>query len=457
MGCGDDDEGALLERDAAAAPALVIDGAVRDGGLDAAPSPLDALASAPAQPSEDAGLVHGERLVVSDSNAERLYVFAADTGQLVADWPEVAVADHPGFLALPDGRLLFVDGRTHELVSARIAGVETPSIQWRAAIAGEVAHVAVDPGAKWAVCSSASEQAGQPGTLTVVSLQDGTSKSAPVMTGEPGVAVGGDPLLVFHRNDAPPEFEAFSLDELRTGQATARFRVSIGEGPHGEVIAHSRNKIVSAAADGIYVVPYTATGFGSAVRVPYEVDGLSGGRAFYARLSGDGRYLYSYLRDDQLGEVPWSQWRNDIYIVDLESDTARRIPVGNGLVYRLGACKDLAAFTQYAPAGDLLYLLDARQGSATFQTVIAKVPLEGLSKAPAADGDVWASEAFRITALSSDCRHAYVTHGGDGKVSVIDTAQQRVVRTITTPTALAYGGYLVSVQTDQPLFDTIGR
>jgi hypothetical protein len=450
--CGEDaDDPAATDSSIAAAPDAAVaplDASPFDASLlDAAPA-TDA-AAAPAS-AVDAGATSTERLVVSDSNAERLYVF--EGARLIADWPEVGVADHPGFLPLGDGRVLFVDARDQALVCARIAGVDVPSLEWRTPLPGTVAHLAIDPGARWAVCSSAN-----PGTLTVVTLADGSSKAVPIQTGEPGVAVGGDPLLVFHRNDTPPKFEALSLEALRGGEAGVLFEAAIGEGPHGEVIAHARNKVVSAAADGIYVLPFTQAAFGAATRVPYDVDGLTGGRAFYARLSGDGRYLYSYLRDDGAGTAKWSAFRNDIYIVDLDTNRARRIPVGNGLVYRLGACEHLAAFAQYSPDGDALHLLDARQGSPTFQTLTAKIPLAPLSKAPAADGDVWSSEAFRITTLSSDCARAYVTHGGDGKVSVIDTTQQRVVDTLTTPTSLAYGGYLVSVRVGQPVFDTIGR
>lgn len=79
------------------------------------------------------------------------------------------------------------------------------------------------------------------------------------------------------------------------------------------------------------------------------------------------------------------------------------------------------------------------------------------SQAPDADGDIWSSEAFRITALSSDCRHAFVTHGGDGKTSVINTAAGEVKRVIMLPTKLSYGGYLISIRARQELLDTIGR
>ncbi|MET0341383.1 MAG: hypothetical protein ABW252_10290 [Polyangiales bacterium] len=80
-----------------------------------------------------------------------------------------------------------------------------------------------------------------------------------------------------------------------------------------------------------------------------------------------------------------------------------------------------------------------------------------MTKAPPADGDVWASDAFRITALSSDCAHAFVTHGGDGKISVIDTKSATVARVLDVPTPRVHGGYLVSMRSGAALVDTIGR
>jgi hypothetical protein len=406
----------------------------------------------PAPPS-----VPDERLVVADTTEHRLYVYDVATLTLVADLPNVAMADHPGFLPLNDGRLLFVDSALNALQIARIHGTSKPSIERSIPLLGQAAHIAVDPSGKHAVVSTNSAYDDGRGALTLVTLADGTYQHVPLATGEPGVAVTADPITVIHRNDAPAQLEMYAYDELLEGTAEPLDVAAIGLAPHGEVIAHARGKVVSATARGIDIASFDALGFGEVKTVPYDVDGFSGGRAFYARLSGDGRYLYSYLRDDRGGEAPWGEWRSDGYIVDLETQTARRIPVGNGLVYRLGVCETLAAFTQYAPQGDALHLLDARQGSPTFQQLIAKIPLERMSQAPGVDGDVWSSEAFRITALSSDCAHAFVTHGGDGKISIIDTASARVERILETPTRLAHGGYLISMRRGQALVDTIGR
>ena len=50
-------------------------------------------------------------------------------------------------------------------------------------------------------------------------------------------------------------------------------------------------------------------------------------------------------------------------------------------------------------------------------------------------------------------RLAFVSHGGDGKVSVIDTEKRAVVSQITLP-PLKGGGYLLALQKDARVFDT---
>jgi hypothetical protein len=305
--------------------------------------------------------------------------------------------------------------------------------------------------------SSAANEGDATGFMTLVSLADFKPTTVPMATGEPGVALGGEPLQLFHRNDSPPAIEAYAVADLLAGRVEARSVAPIGNAPHGEVIAHRAGVMVSAAADGISVVRYEGSSLKADKTIPYAVSGFEGGRAFYARLSGDGRFLYSYLRDAGPTGTPWGEWRSDAYIVDLETLEARRIALGKGLVYRLGTCASMAAFTQYHPDGDFLHVLDASGASLAEKTVSVKVPLDRMTGAPDATGDVWASDAFRITAMSPDCAYTFVTHGGDGVVSVVDTRAGKVVRKLEVGTPLKGGGYLLPVKVGAPLVDTIGR
>ena len=66
-------------------------------------------------------------------------------------------------------------------------------------------------------------------------------------------------------------------------------------------------------------------------------------------------------------------------------------------------------------------------------------------------------QQLRLPALTPDGQWGFVTHGGDGLISVINTAQAEVVQELEVPTPLGGGGYLTAVQKKMKLSDTIGR
>jgi hypothetical protein len=84
--------------------------------------------------------------------------------------------------------------------------------------------------------------------------------------------------------------------------------------------------------------------------------------------------------------------------------------------------------------------------------------LEPLTRAPEpGESPFGAGQESRRATISPDGRWGFISHGGDGRISVIDTSDRRVARTLTVPTPLEKGGYLVAVQPGMPLADTIGR
>lgn len=117
--CGGDDEentqpaAPVGTIDSGTGPSARSDPALSDAGM---PGGDAAAGSAP---------LDGERLVVSDPTEKRLFVYALPSFALLADIRDVAVADHPGFLPLPDGRLLFVDaeGAARPLAIALLSAV----------------------------------------------------------------------------------------------------------------------------------------------------------------------------------------------------------------------------------------------------------------------------------------------------------------------------------------------
>ncbi|HEY8945775.1 MAG TPA: hypothetical protein VIM73_16005 [Polyangiaceae bacterium] len=398
------------------------------------------------------------RLVVADPVASTLYIYDVPSLEQVAVVEDVTFADHPGFLPTKDGRVLFADSGTQELVALQVLG-EDVGVVGRAHLPRPAVHLAVDPMHEYAAVSGAGEDAASPGEFTLVRLSDFFHKSVVIPTGEPGIFLGGSPLYLYHRNDSPARVEAYSFEDLWDGQVSLAGSAEIGDAPHGEAIAHAAGKLFVAADDGINVMSVDGATFGDVNVIPYDVDGKTGGRAYYARLSFDGKYLYSYLRDSGPAfDWPWRDWVSDAYIVDVENETAKRLEVGNGLVYRLADSAKYAMFVQYHPDGDYAFFLDADPSSDTFQEMVGKVALETLSLAPTGeDADPWSSVAFRIAGMVPSGRYGFVTHGGDGKISVIDTASMEVTAQIELPTPLDYGGYLVGIEAGAVVRDTIGR
>jgi hypothetical protein len=400
--------------------------------------------------------LQGTRLVIADPDQDRLYVYAMPELQLVSTLDGLRVDTHAGFLALDDGRVLFVNAAPPgELVALDPGGAEA-RIVGRAPVELPVAHIAVDPGQTYAAASHGDGAGG--GVFSLVRLSDFTHKQVAMPTGEPGVALGGDPLRLYHRNDNPPQVEAYLWSALWDGTVPTPTVGMIGDAPHGEVIAHSANKLVVAADDGMNVLTLVDGVPGAKTVVPYDVDGRQGGRAFYARLSADGRYAYSYLRNaGPDGMAPWGEWESDAYVLDIENETARRIAIGKGLVYRLADSPKFALFVQYHPEGDFAHVMDTDVASPSFQSIMAKIPLDTMSKAPGADGSPWESSAFRVAAMDPRGKWGFVSHGGDGLISVIDLTAKTVVTKLATPTKLNGGGYLVAVERGTRTVDTIGR
>jgi len=189
-------------------------------------------------------------LVVADIAAATLYVYGLDDLELEATVDDVTLADHAGFLMLPDGRLLFVDSATEELVALRLDGAAGPEVVGRVPVPMPVSHFAVNPDMTHAVVGAADEQR----PLTVVDLDSYTSRSLKVEAGEAGVMIGGDPLTLFHRNDALMQVESYPVEAIGRGSSTPTGVVETGAAGHGEAISHDLNRLYLATDDGLDVV-----------------------------------------------------------------------------------------------------------------------------------------------------------------------------------------------------------
>jgi YVTN family beta-propeller protein len=141
--------------------------------------------------------------------------------------------------------------------------------------------------------------------------------------------------------------------------------------------------------------------------------------------------------------------------LNLKTLEAHRFRLGNGIVPRFALSQAFAIFVMVHPYGDELHLLDVRPQSKTYLKRTGIVDLEPLSNGPIA-GQPTAGREARFVGVTPDGRYAFATHGGDGKISVIDTATLSVTQ-IGVPTALTGGGYITAVQPGARVVDLITR
>jgi hypothetical protein len=413
-------------------------------------APLRGITPARAQGTPQPASGRAGHLVVADPAAERLYRFRLNDLALDAEWEGMTVNAHAGFLTLPDGRLLFIDETAGELVALQVAGDAGQEIVGRVPVPGPVSHFAVDPGLAYAVVGAGDER--QP--LTLVNLGSFTARSFDVEAGEAGVMLGGDPLTLFHRNDALMQVESYPVDDLGGGKITPAAVVDTGAAGHGEAIHHDLGRLYLATDDGLDVVEIGQDGLAYRTTVPWAASGSDGGRAYFVRMGE--QHLFSYIADRAAAETEWGTWRNDAYVVDLATEQATRVPIGPGLVYRFGFSDRYALFFNVHPDGDNAHLIDTDPASAAFGAVVASIPLDPMTNGPKAGQSPWEAEG-RIAAVTPDGGLGFVTHGGDGLISVIDTDAQTVITKLETPTPLQGGGNMIAVQTGMPFTDTVAR
>jgi hypothetical protein len=398
-------------------------------------------------------------LLVADPVDGGITVYAlADGAVVVAEIADVYMNDHAGFVALPDGRVLFADNVAREFVVLDLSG-DTLTITGRASLPGSAIHFAVDEAYSFAVVSTAPDYITGVGetTLTHVDLSTLAATSAPIESGEPGVLIGDGVIL--HRDGGPQgRLESFAVEGFSAESAPMNF-IDIGAYGHGEAFVDGHAYV--ATDDGIDIIHVDGTDLSYEALIPWNVSDREGGRAYYMRAAPDGSFLWSYLRIVDTSAVnAWDNWQdfqNDLYVVDLQNEEATRLELGPGLVYRFALSEGYAVYVRLHPDGDVVHLIDADPASATFLSEVATIPLPPTGNAPQSGIAPWDAAGQRIPVISTDSRWAFVTSGGDGAVIVIDIEAQAVVGMIEAPTHLDGGGYLLAVEPGAPLVDRLGR
>lgn len=398
-------------------------------------------------------------LIVGDIAAAKLYVYGAPELSLVATFDDVAVGAHAGIVALADGRVLVPDDRSKQLVVLRL-GQGAPTVERRVPmpipLPSRYAWAAADPrGEVFAAANLDSDEAVK--LLTLVDLRTYAAKQFRIDVGaadaELNLAMGGDPepVVLLHlaeRVDAyrvadlmRPETKINAiLDEAIKPTST----LPLARGGHSDSYSAPTSKWTGSTLRGFEIATLRGGTLAGHRTLSWEADERGGGRNARQRLTHDGRHVFGPLN----ASVPPAQWAEaevDLHWVDLASETTKRVPLARGAVGRGGVSRRLAVYASIHPDGDHANLVDVDPASPSFRQVAARVPLPKLANGPA-QGKPTAGTEGRHSAITPDGRLAFVTHGGEGRISVIDTAAKAVVRTIETPTPLRGGGYVVGVQ-----------
>lgn len=406
-------------------------------------------------------------LVVADTAAARLYVYSLPDLALTGDFADIKLAAHAGTIPLEDGRLLLEDDAHQQLVILDTAS-DKPSIVAKIDIpTAEGARYgwnSVDTAGRYYVTTSDDDENAIE-TLNIVDLQAGTARQIKIDTGKPdaelGVEIGGAPESVFLH--FPDSVVAYPLDALLADGVTAlpsdtvkpSSTISVGEGGHGTTVVDATQQFIASTKRGLEIASFKDGQFGPVKTVSWDVGELKGGQNYRQRLTSDGSTIFGPLNAPSATPEQWADAEIDLHWVNLADGTAQRTLLAHGIVGRGGVSKTLAAYASIQQDGHFLNLVNVDPSSPDFRKV-ASVPLEPLKDGPVA-GQSSAGKQGRYAAISPDGSLAFATNGGEGSISVIDTKDATVVNTITTPTPLDGGGYIVAIAPGTPLYETAGR
>ncbi|MFJ8225455.1 hypothetical protein [Streptomyces griseus] len=413
------------------------------------------------------------RLLVSDHVAGRISLLDLPDGTERAELHHRHLAEHAGFLALPDGLTACVDDRAGELLVLDPYGPGSghPFVRRRIPVAVPAEHLAADPrGRHLAVTTGLGRnEEAWTGLLTAVDL-DAPDGAVAVRvrgrTGEPGVTVlgGGPSPLVVLRHREPGELLAHRHRDLMRSAPACPPAAPVGrialpdDDGHGDAHDPLTRRVFAAAGSGVHRARREGDGLVGETPLPWSADGRSGGRGHYLRLDPVRRMLWSCVRGGPGDPGQWPTWSNDAWWHQLDTGVTGRLDLGPGLVFRLAVTARHIAYTRVHPDGDELVLLTAPPVAGSRPEIAARLPLPAMSGAPRPGGTPWDGVQRRAVAASPGGGLVAVSRGGHGEVHVFDADRADLLTTLTVPTPLDDGGHLALLTPgDGAEADPVGR
>ena len=262
------------------------------------------------------------------------------------------------------------------------------------------------------------------------------------------------------------KMEAFRVRDVLDGlPTTSASSIRIGEGNHGNFISPETNTLGITTANGLDVIGcgVFCSSLRSRATVSWDASGLTGGQGFRPRLGFDGKSVQNTIGLYPDDPAAWADARQLLHVTDLRRKRAKLVFVGNGTSQRGFAdaptSSRFLAYILVHPKGDVredeLKLIDVRPKSPRYLRVARTAQLEQMTNGPIAGVPTEGKEQ-RFGAITPDGRYAFATHGGDGKVSMVNTSTMRVTQ-FPAPTALRGGGYATAFELGFKPVDLMGR
>jgi len=388
-------------------------------------------------------------LLVADPQAERIYSYRLPELALAGQLEGVKFGVHNGALALADGRILFTDDKSGELLALRFTEDGRPSIAQRVKLSagGRIVWSSIDPEGKyWVGASQQDKTTFEYANLVDLATFTNTAVEIPMRADEElHPALGGNPLTM--TASVGGEVRTYLVRDLLAGRVIPTSTVQVETGSHGAVFSPPLNRFWVTTPKGMNVADLQEGRLRTPSLIAWDVDGLKGGRNARPRLSADGARIYGVLTQPAGSPEQWAEQQVDLHVIDAKDGTPRRFSIGKGVVgSRFGLSRPYLLTFGVHPDGDEAKLIDIDPSSKTLHQIVGRIPLQAMSNGPT-KGVPTAGREARSGTMTPDGRLGFVANGGDGRVAVIDTQSMKVSGSISVPTPLKSGGFLFAVQT----------
>ena len=411
-------------------------------------------------------------LVTADATAQELYINNAVTGENTDTLNGITLGTHAGSVQLGAGRIAFMDESKPQLDVLSIDSSGKASIDQHYAIPNNdgrwkrAGWLSTDTSRHYvAIGSDFDDSTDQ--RVTVVDLEKDTEQTADITTSEVTLAATGetgteevetflvgDPLRLVVT--AGGHLDAYSVSAIMRGDAhpTPVATTPLNAYPHGPIVNADGTVIGSDLATGVQTVGVTDTGFADSQFSSYPQASVE---SYRPRMAPDGATAVGAQAGATEKDAGWDTIPAYLTSASMTSGKLTSVNLGSGSFTRVAVTPQFAAVSLTSGSGDSLVLVKKGDDGA-FNGEQTTVALDPLKNGPVV-GQPAGKASVRFTAATDDGSSAFVTRGGEGQITQIDTstANPVVLRTITVPSDLSDGGYLTTVDSEVKPYDLSGR